>query len=232
MRGLGCVLLVWAAASPAFAQETTETPPGAPMGTPPVPAEDKTLLESVGDHRALLEQLEGKIDALQLRIVAAQEKVDVLRDTVLEGIVSKARSRIVHANDMKGRFLLSKATYTLDGGVIFDREDVDGSLSNQEEIVLFDGPITPGEHEIKVSLVFRVGNVGVFTYAEGYKFKVESRYVMKAVDGRMNLLRIVSHDKGETDVSKQTTDRIGVRYDFEAKLVSDQPKPEQPPQSN
>ena len=180
------------------------------------------------DHRAMLEQLEAKIGQLSLRVVAAQTKVDVLRDTVLEGIVSKARARIVHANDMKGKFLLSKATYTLDGGVIFDREDIDGSLSNQSEIVLFDGPISPGDHEIKVSLLFRVGNVGVFTYAEGYKFKVDSRYVMKAVDGRMNLLKIVSHDKGETDVSKQTTDRIGVRYDFEAKVVEEAKKPEQP----
>jgi hypothetical protein len=193
--------------------------------TPMVPTSTQTMLESVGDHRALLSQLEERIGSLQLRIVAAQEKVDVLKDTVLEGIVSKARSRIVHVNDMKGKFLLSKATYTLDGGVIFDREDIDGSLSNQEEIVLFDGPIAPGEHELRVSLVFRVGTLGVFTYAEGYKFKVESRYVMKAVDGRMNTLRIVSHDKGEADVSKQTTDRIGVRYDFEAKLVSDIPKP-------
>jgi hypothetical protein len=81
---------------------------------------------------------------------------------------------------------------------------------------------------MRVSLLFRVGTLGVFTYAEGYKFKVESRYIMKAVDGRMNSLRIVSFDKGETDVSKQTTDRIGVRYDFEAKLVSDMVKPEPP----
>ncbi len=75
-----------------------------------------------------------------------------------------------------------------------------------------------------------MGTLGVFTYAEGYKFKVESRYVMKAVDGRMNVLRIVSHDKGQTDVSTQTTDRIGVRYDFEAKLVGDA-KPAVPPPS-
>lgn len=217
MRGFCWALFVWAVPSLAFAQET-----------PVVPTSTKTMLETVGDHRALLEQLEAKIGQLSLRVVAAQTKVDVLRDTVLEGIVSKARARLVHVNDMKGKFLLSKAIYTLDGGVIFDREDIDGSLSNQEEIVLFDGPISPGDHEMKVSLVFRVGNVGVFTYAEGYKFKVESRYVMKAVDGRMNLLRIVSHDKGEADVSKQTTDRIGVRYDFEAKIVEETKKPAQP----
>ena len=192
-----------------------------------VPTSTNTMMQT--DHRALLSELGIKIDDVERKIIAAQEKVEVLKDTVLEGIVSRARSRIVHVNQMGGKFLLSKAVYTLDGGVIFDREDIDGSLSNQEEVVLFDGPIAPGDHEIRVALLFRVGSVGVFTYAEGYKFKVDSRYVMKAVDGRLNELRIVSLDKGETDVSKQTTDRIGVRYDFEAKLVAE-PKPEPPAQ--
>src|SRR5688572_1256061 len=175
MRGFGWALVAAGILAPgaSFAQVATSTSEG-----------------SIGDHRARLEQLEAQIDALQQRIVTTQEKIDVLKDTVLEGIVSKARSRIVHVNEMRGKFLLSKATYTLDGGVIFDREDIDGSLSDQEEIVLFDGPINPGEHEMRVSLLYRVGSVGVFTYAEGYKFKVESRYVMKAVDGRLNQLRI------------------------------------------
>src|SRR5688572_727118 len=212
--GLAVLLAGWLAPAGASAQET-----------PAVSTSTTTMMPT--DHRALLAEIASKIDMLEGKILRTQEKVDVLKDTVLEGIVAKARSRIVHVNQMRGKFLLSKAVYTLDGGVIFEREDIDGSLSNQEEIVLFDGPIAHGEHEIRVSLLFRVGSVGVFTYAEGYKFKVESRYVMKAVDGRLNQLRIVSLDKGEADVSKQTTDRIGVRYDFEAKLVADtKPSPE------
>src|SRR5688572_26386620 len=81
--------------------------------TPPVSTSTETMLQSVGDHRALLRKFEDRIGGIQLRIGAAQEKVDVLKDTVLDGLVSKAKSRIVHANDMKGKFLLSKATYTL-----------------------------------------------------------------------------------------------------------------------
>jgi hypothetical protein len=191
--------------------------------TPAVSTSTASMMKT--DHRALLDELNAKISEMEAKIVRTSEGVNVLKDAVLEGIVARARGKIVHVNQMRGKFNLAKATYTLDGGIIYDKDDVDGSLSNQEEVVLFDGPITPGEHEIKVSLLFKVGSVGPFTYAEGYKFKVESRYVLKTIDNRYNELRIVSHDKGEADVSKQTSDRIGVRYDFEAKVTYDTPKP-------
>lgn len=189
-----------------------------------------TPLDAAGDHQALLSSLESKIGEIEAQIVAASEKVEVLKDTVLAGIVSKANARILHKNEMGDAFQLRRATYMLDGGVIFDREDLDGSLSKQGELVLFDGPITPGDHEIRASLVFQAGSLGVFTYVEGYKFKVESRHVFKAIDGRMNVLGIVSHDKGESDVTKDTSDRIGVRYDFEAQLPSAAPAPAPTPE--
>lgn len=194
-------------------------------------ASGATALQAAGDHGALLERLEMKIGSLEKRILAAQERVDVLKDTVLAGIVAKARARIVHKNEMGGSFELVRATYVMDGGVIFDKEDNEGSIAGQEEIVLFDGPITPGEHSIQVSLLYRVGSLGVFTYVEGYKFKVESRYTLKAVDGRLNKLAIVSYDKGASDVTKETPDRLGVRYDFESVLASETKPPAAKPES-
>src|SRR5687767_10266454 len=74
---------------------------------PAVSTSSSTMMPT--DHRAQLAQLASKIDMMEGKILRAQEKVDVLRDTVLEGIVAKARSRIVHVNQMRGKFLLSKA---------------------------------------------------------------------------------------------------------------------------
>lgn len=223
MRALTGLLLAAGLSYPGAALSFSDEGGSAKVGT----SSATNSLEAAGDHSALLEQLEMKIGGLEQRIVAAQEKVDVLKDTVLAGVVTKAKARIVHKNEMGGSFELVHATYVMDGGVIFDKEDNEGSLSEQEEIVLFDGPISPGEHDIEVSLVFRVGSLGVFTYVEGYKFKVQSRYTLKAVDGRLNKLSIVSFDKGESDVTKETSDRLGVRYDFEA-VIASQTKPPAP----
>jgi hypothetical protein len=79
-------------------------------------------------------------------------------------------------------------------------------------VPLYRGPIAPGDHLIEVEAVVRSGTFGIFTYAEGYRFEVQSKYTLRAREGRLNQLSIVFHQK--PDVTLSAEDRLGVRYDL------------------
>ena len=65
-------------------------------------------------------------------------------------------------------------SYALDGAPIYTKVDVDGDLEKREEFEIFNGRIVPGNHQIAVRSTFRGHGYGIFSYLEGYKFKVQS----------------------------------------------------------
>ena len=68
--------------------------------------------------------------------------------------------------------MLESVAYALDGAPIFTKVDMNGDLAKREEFEIFNGRIVPGQHQIAVRLVYRGNGFGVFSYLEGYKFKV------------------------------------------------------------
>lgn len=200
-------------------QEGAAGAAGADQAAPPVEAEAAGASTQAGadarDHQAQLDAFNARLTELDGKIVLAKEKVDLLRDTMLGGAIAKSRAVIVHRNEMGSSFVLDKAVYLLDGGVIFSRENTDGALDEIKELEIFNGPISPGPHELQVSLVYSGSSRGLFTYLKGYKFKIDSKrpYAFVVPDGRLATLSVVSFAKG--DITTSTTDRIAVRYDLE-----------------
>jgi len=158
--------------------------------------------------------LEEQVVDLKEKIFRTKARLLLLQETVLGGDLSQgARAVLVHKNDMGASFVLESVAYALDGAPIFTKVDVDGDLDKRKELEIFNGRIVPGQHQIAVRMVYRGHGYGVFSYLEGYKFKVQSSYTFDAQAGKLTRVEIVGFEKGgfTTDLK----DRPAVRYDIE-----------------
>src|SRR5438309_10184169 len=97
---------------------------------------------------------------------------------------------------MGGSYVLESVAYALDGAPIFTKTDHDGDLDKKQEIEIFNARIVPGNHQITVKLQYRGHGYGVFSYLEGYKFKVQSSHTFNADGGKVTLVKVVGYEKG------------------------------------
>lgn len=202
---VGLALLTTVAAQAAYAQSGEGAAP---------------ILEDT-DHAIKLRSLEEQVNDLKERIFRSKARLVLLRETVLNGVISGAKAVIVHRNEMGSSFTLEQVSYALDGAPLFNKTDPDGGLDEQEEIELFNGSIVPGNHNLSVYLLYRGNGYGVFSYLKGYTFKIKSSHAFTAEEGKVTTVKIVAYEKGgfTTDLK----DRPQVRYDVEVKADVAQP---------
>lgn len=177
-------------------------------------------------HQSLLTTFHERIDDLDRRITESEGLLASLKESAMVGVIARTRAIIEHHNDMGSSFELERAVYSLDGGIIFSKENTDGSLDRVKSFELYNGPINPGQHVIEVNLIYRGKSAGVFTYLDGYKFKVDSKYPLNVPEGKSTRLNIVAYERA--DVSLETSERLDVRYDVEIG-TGPRPKPEAGP---
>lgn len=174
-----------------------------------------TALGTVPDgfeaKKQAVDRLRQQLNVVDTRIDAAAEKVYLLREAALGGVISQSRAQILHKNEMGRQFVLERAEYRLDGKKILDRGESEGEATLSDEMELYRGAIKPGPHEVSVSLVFRGASFGFITYMEGYRFRVKSKCSLNAVDGRLNRLEVVIHRA--KDLTARTSDQFKVRCD-------------------
>lgn len=177
------------------------------------PAAAQTATSTGADPLSELARLNAQIDALEARIVETSGEVDLLKETALTGRVGRTYADVVHRDELGSGYRLQSLRYVLDGRVLMERSSEDGKpLRAPKTLPLYRGAIEPGEHLLEVEAVVKSGTFGIFTYAEGYKFEVRSRYVLDVREGRLNKLSIVFHQK--PDVTLSAEERLGVRYDL------------------
>ena len=138
--------------------------------------------------------MEEQVNDLKEKIFRTKARLLLLQESILGGgsISQGAKAVLVHRNEMGGSFVLESVAYALDGAPVFTKIDVDGDLDKKEEFEIFNGRIVPGQHQIAVKLQFRGHGFGVFSYLEGYKFKVQSSYTFDAEPGRVTSIKIVA----------------------------------------
>lgn len=194
-------------AASALGQTSLPTPP------PPEPALGAS---PSGDQQfdLKIKGIEEQVNDLKEKIFRTKSRLLLLQETVLGGnISSSAKAVIFHENDMGSSFVLESAAYALDGAAIFTKVDNGGDLADKQSFEIFNGQIVPGNHQISVRLLYRGHGYGLFTYLEGYKFKVQSSYTFDAEPGRVSIVRVVGFEKG--GITTDLKDRPAVRYDIE-----------------
>jgi hypothetical protein len=182
--------------------------PAAAAPAAPAPAADSEQFD------LKLKGLEEQVNDLKEKIFRTKSRLLLLQETVIGGDIStSAKAVIVHQNDMGSSFVLESAAYSLDGAAIFTKVDNAGDLADKPSFEIFNGLVVPGNHQISVKLVYRGHGYGLFSYLEGYKFKVQSSYTFNAEAGRLTAIKVVGFEKG--GITTDLKERPSVRYDIE-----------------
>ena len=193
----------------------TSPPPAAPA--PPSAAEAQQMQASAA-YNVKLRDLERKVDELKEQVFRSKARLNLLKETVLHGVIAGARSAIVFKNEMGGMYIPVKYTFALDGTEIFSKSDDSGKLGDQKEIEIYNGSITPGNHTLSVQLVYQGNAYGVFAYLKGYKFTARSSHTFTAAEGKQLQLKVVGFEKGNA-VTTDPKDRPAV--DFREAIADD-----------
>jgi hypothetical protein len=210
-----------AAPSPAAAP-TTQAIPAVPPGPAPQTADEA--------FNTRVKTLEEEVVDLKEKIYRSKARLLLLQETVLGGDLSTgARAVLFHKNEMGSSFVLESVAYALDGAPIFTKVNQDGDLDKLEEFEIFNGRIVPGQHQIAVRFVYRGNGYGVFSYLEGYKFRVQSSYTFNAEATKVTTVRVVGFEKG--GITADLKDRPSVRYDIEVSRDTGPAKPTEPGKS-
>ncbi|MEO1171233.1 MAG: dihydrolipoamide acetyltransferase [Myxococcota bacterium] len=185
--------------------ETSEGTAADPAPTEALPNEDTE------SFNLQLRKLQDKVDRLKQRVYDSKARLTRLKEVVMHGAISGAKAVMTHKNEMGSSFRLTRIQYALDGATIFNRADTgDGELDDVAELVIFDGSIAPGEHQISVYLEYAGDGFGVFDYLENYTFKIKSSYTFTAEEGKLTSIDIVGYEKG--NFTTELKDRVAVRY--------------------
>jgi hypothetical protein len=170
------------AAAPAPAASAAPAPAGAPTD---------------GSASAVrLKALERNVNDLKEQVFRTRARLNLLKETVLGGVIGASRCVIKHKNEMGSTFRLIKVVYGLDGVQILNKVDDTGRLADMPEFDVYNGAIQPGNHTLSVQFVYQGSGFGVFSYLKGYKFKASSSNTFIAADGKATVVTVVGYEKG------------------------------------
>jgi len=217
---------VFADDAPKPAAATGTPAPGAPPATappapaPPPPSDPATAgtTNANGSYTVRLHDLERRVNELKEQIFRSKARLNLLKETVLHGVIAGSRAVITHRNEMGSMYTPIRYVYALDGQEIYAKNDETGKLGDQKEIEVFNGSITPGNHTLSVQMVYQGNGYGVFSYLKGYKFTAKSSRTFTAPEGKQLQLKVVGFEKGNP-VTTDPKDRPAV--DFREQLVAD-----------
>jgi hypothetical protein len=214
-----CAQLAWAdttsAAAPREAPAAATAP--SPIGAPPeavMPA--AAAAADSGGYTVRLRALERNVNDLKEQVFRTRARLNLLKETVLGGVIGASRCVIKHKNEMGASFRLIKAVYALDGVQIFNKADDTGRLSEMTEFDIYNGAIQPGSHTLTVQFIYQGYGFGVFSYLKGYKFKASSSHTFVAADNKATVVLVVGYEKG--GIATNMEDKPAV--DFRVNLVT------------
>ena len=215
-------------AIPAWAQETptadppddtptAETPAEAPVKTETLPSADSPPTPEKGEavppaYDIKLRELEEKLVGLKEKIFKSKTRLLLLKEQILHNVIAEARSVIIHRNEMSSAFTLEQVLYYVDNDKIYYQDNRDGVLDKNTEFEIFNGNVLPGNHTISVELVYR-GNGTLFSYIDGYLFKIRSNYTFFASKGRITRVKVVGYERG--GITTDLNQKPYVRYEVQ-----------------
>jgi hypothetical protein len=157
-----------------------------------------------------LRSLERNVNDLKEEVFRVKARLNLLKETVLGGVIGASRSVIRHKNEMGSQFRLIKAVYALDGVQILSKADDSGRLAEMADFDIYNGAIQPGSHTLSVQLVYQGYGYGVFSYLKNYKFNVRSSNTFVAGDGKATIVTVIGYEKGS--VTTNLEDKPDIKF--------------------
>jgi hypothetical protein len=173
---------------------------------------------STGSSTVKLRDLERRVDELKEQIFRSKARLNLLKETVLHGVIAGSRAFITHRHEMGSLYVPIRYVYALDGSEIFSKTDESGKLADVKELEVFNGSVTPGNHTLSVTMVYQGNGYGMFTYLKGYKFTARASHTFTATEGKQLQLKVVGYEKGNP-ITTDPKDRPAI--DFKETIISD-----------
>jgi len=204
------------APTPTTAAPAGDTAGGAPAAAPAPPADAAAAAAagSDGAYNVRLRGLEKNVNELKEQIFRTKARLNLLKETVLGGVMGASRAVIHHKNEMGSNFKLVKAAFALDGVQISAKSE--GNLADLQEFDIYNGAIQPGSHTLSVALVYKGNGFGVFSYLKGYTFNVKSSHTFVAGESKTTNIVVVGYEKG--NITTQLADKPAI--DFRVNVMS------------
>jgi len=224
-RGLRVALLaallplVAAGTAWADAAGSVPAPTAAPAGDAAPAAPGTAPAGAAGDQGAYtvrLRTLEKNVNELKEQIFRTKARLNILKETVLGGVIGASRAIIRHKNEMGSSFRLIKAVYALDGVQIYSKADDTGRLAEMTEFDIYNGAIQPGSHTLTVLLLYQGNGFGVFSYLKGYKFTAKSSHTFVAGEAKTTGITVVGYEKGNVTTKMEDRPQVDFRVNVMA----------------
>jgi hypothetical protein len=202
------------APAPAGAPAPAAAPAPAPAAGAPPPAGETPVPpgSEAGAYTVRLRSLERNVNDLKEQVFRVKARLNLLKETVLGGVIGASRCVIRHKNEMGNQFRLIKAVYALDGVQILSKADDSGRLAEMTEFDIYNGAIQPGSHTLSVHLVYQGYGYGVFSYLKNYKFNVRSSNTFVAGDGKATMVTVVGYEKGS--ITTNMEDKPDIKFNI------------------
>ena len=200
------------AAKPATTAAATPAATPAAAATPAKPAaKPAAAVPRSGDaqYEARLRQIEERVVGIKERIFQTKTRLLLLKEQILDNVIAESRAVLKHKNEMGSFFSLKEVLYYLDGKKIYYQDNSNGLLQKRREFEIYNGSIVPGNHSLTVQLVYR-GNSNLFSYLQGYVFKLKSAYTFYAAKGRITEVTVVGFERG--GIGTDLEDKPYIKY--------------------
>lgn len=115
-----------------------------------------------------------------------------LTEATLEEVGTRLVIRL--ENRLGAPYTLTGLSFAVDGRPVFERPQGEEALP--DIVLLYDGPIEPGEHVIETELIYDGRAVGPFTYVRGYTFNVSSVTPFLAERATSTVIDLVASSRG------------------------------------
>ena len=111
---------------------------------------------------------------------------------------------------MSSTFKLVRIVVTMDGAQIYARTDETGSLDSEDELVVYDGNLPPGPHNITIELQYRGNGYGAFEYLSSTTYTPRASHSFTAPENGSVKVVSVGYERG--NLTTQLRDRPAVQW--------------------
>lgn len=165
---------------------------------------------AMSEFQRELRTVEEGVSSLKERVFRAKATLELLKELVIDAADAGARLVIWHENTLGGGYGMESIQYFLDGRNVYSRVDADGYLDDNRDFQVHEQTVSPGSHEISVSMVLRGRGFKIFSYLRNYEFKLQSSYMFEVEEGTISTVRVISDTRGGM---RNFVERPTVQYD-------------------
>ncbi len=144
---------------------------------------------------ASMQGLEQKINLLRGQIQDTKSLILNLGESVSKGFITSTKLLVLHKNDLGSAFSIESVEYKLDGFTVYSNSDPK-KISVNNEMIVFDASVLPGNHTLDAVYTIRGTGYGVFTYMKEYRFDLRNQYYFSAPRGKAVELVVEAYDQG------------------------------------